>query len=1427
MRIERTADAAARSGSASVHTTASMSTLFISHSSLDNEAAERLRARLAEQGHQSVFLDFDPERGIRAGASWEQTLYTKLRACRAVVALLTDNYLASQWCFAEVALARMEGKEIFALRMEPWSEQTRLPSILTEHQLIDLRTGQDEDEAYRRLRNGFKARGIVPREHREWGPEDSPYPGLRAFEEKDAPIFFGRETEILAGVELLNRVRRQGYPRLVMVLGSSGSGKSSLARAGIVPRLRRDAERWRVVGPFRPGRRPARELAAAFAQAFREAGQAQLWEELCRKLLAPAEGPEPAPESPPGEEGELLARERLLEALRTVEGELSPDDQSVVLSVRRLQRFLGESPSQEPGRPPKGPAAPGSLSPLVEIGDQLRLVAGPSEAGVLLVIDQLEELLGHDGEGPNDPANRFLKLLKAGIEAEGSPIMALGTMRSDFLGVLQRSAHFQGVGFKSLSVGPMSTQSMHQIIVGPAELGAIELDRGTRGEKGLVERLLGDTGTADALPLLAFTLRVMWDKYVDFEKGDRTLRNRDYEGLGGLQGAIVRIADETLEAALHEGTEKDLQSAFLSLARPTEQGTGWSRQPASWDQFPERVRPMLQRFIDQRLLVKRADGTVEVAHEALFRSWGKLRGWLWANAEGLLLLREIRSEAEKWRQAGCDQEKEPYLWRAGRLARALELRDGGVLSLEDLDRSFLEASDQAERARLAAEEARRRRAFRLTLAGAVAALVLAVLAVLFGVRAHQARIRAVNEEVRTRAHSSIALYQAERPFEALLEAVETGRRFRAIRESDREPGLRQQVESALLQALSGVTLKNAWKAHDAWPNALVASRDGSLLLSAGYDTTIRRWRPDGTALAPLKGHETAIFALALSPDASVIVSGDQDGTIRFWREGPDPIRSLKAHQGIVRALAFHPSGRFVASGGSDGAIRFWSPEGAGRQDLEAQQPVASLAFSSDGKLLLSGDETGSVTWWAPADGNDDASQAGPWQPRKTLHAHDGTVHSLSFAVGDEIFASAGEDGAVKVWTAAGSPRDAYPGSGSAPVYVARFAPSDGTLFAAGADRRLRIWRRAGRFSALIGDDHDEPVTGLAFARDGELVATASRDLRIKLWRAGTNPFREDLTGHAGPVQEIDVSPDGELIASAGDDRTVRLWSPGGVLLKTLPPEHTSLVRSLRFSPDGRRLAAAGHDGRVIVWQVPEGRKVLELPVQEKGVNQVDFSPDGRWLLAAGLDGRIRLHGAEDGGPGKEFPRQGDSVWGVRFSGDGFFAVSLPSPPMARIHALDGSREPVELTRHGDCGHDQGVLRTAFSADGRWVATAAGTGNAVLWSRDGTCRKVLEGHGRGVNAVAFSPDSRWLVTAGLNGEIRIWDSATGELYRSLLGHRGGVTSAVFTEQGGIVSGSTRGEIIIWKDIHRDLDVVMKQGSEWIADYRRLHGAAALD
>ncbi|MDH3601622.1 MAG: TIR domain-containing protein, partial [Candidatus Tectomicrobia bacterium] len=686
--------------------------------------------------------------------SWERTLYRKLRACRAVIALCTDHYLRSNWCFAEIALARMEGKHLIALQVDPLSSDTPMPSILTEKQFIDLRT--NVDEGYRRLWRGLKEMDLLGVAG-EWEPNKSPYLGLDAYQEEHAPVFFGREDETQSAIEVLAR----GAPRLIMALGASGSGKSSLVRAGVLPRLRREPDRWLVVNPFRPGRDPFAELAGCWVQACRryapdEASRIGRAEDIRDRLEAGATQlvRQQARAVPPSEDGggdvSSASDERLQRLMGQLE-ELSrqpPEPASRPLldflnwSVEDLRRICA-APS------PSG-ATPGEAldsTPLVELADHLRRVSERRDARVLLVIDQFEEALGHDEH--DDLCHRFLTLLRVSLEVEHSPLIVLGTMRSDFLGVFQHHAALRDIDFESLSLGPMKTEGMRRVIEEPAKLGTIEL------ESGLADRLIADTETPDALPLLSFTLWVLWRDYHQNGKLD----TRDYEALGGLHGAVATEADALLASATRDGKAGSLQRAFLHMARLTESG-GYARQPVQWE-MPELrpVHPILERFVERRLLVSRAESgsrMVEVAHEALFRSWQPLKTWLDNHRAELLLRQQLQRDAEVWE---ANHRAADNLWRGGRLQQAQELMRQGGRQVTTRDDNAIAAFVQAG--------VRRRNYQRWTMAG-ITCLVFIILAGFLGyafiqrTRAEE-QARIAEEQARiARAQTQLAEKQTEK-----------------------------------------------------------------------------------------------------------------------------------------------------------------------------------------------------------------------------------------------------------------------------------------------------------------------------------------------------------------------------------------------------------------------------------------------------------------------------------------------------------------------------------------------------------------------------------------------------------------------------------------------------------------------------------------
>jgi len=215
--------------------------IFISHSSRDNEAASRIKVWLEAQGYQYFFLDFDKHAGIAPGADWEKTLYRQIEHADAVLLILTPDWLESKWCFAEFTQARALGKAVFPIIERPIDDRLFAPDI----QHLDLHT--DREGGLQRLLVALTQVTLTSRAQFPWESTRPPYPGFLAFQEEDAAIYFGRDDDIRRLVERLNARRALGGVKFLALLGASGSGKSSLLRAGVVPRLRREKRGWIIL----------------------------------------------------------------------------------------------------------------------------------------------------------------------------------------------------------------------------------------------------------------------------------------------------------------------------------------------------------------------------------------------------------------------------------------------------------------------------------------------------------------------------------------------------------------------------------------------------------------------------------------------------------------------------------------------------------------------------------------------------------------------------------------------------------------------------------------------------------------------------------------------------------------------------------------------------------------------------------------------------------------------------------------------------------------------------------------------------------------------------------------------------------------------------------------------------------------------------
>ncbi|MGW1712512.1 nSTAND1 domain-containing NTPase [Streptomyces sp. NPDC002156] len=1251
-----------------------------------------------------------------------------------------------------------------------------------------------------------------------------PYAGLRSFREEDSEWFFGRERLL---EELVGRLERQ---RFVVVIGASGSGKSSLLRAGLVPRLEAAAATTVVV--LTPGARPLEECAVrlgVMAGLMPGALYGELRENpenlgrLVRQITAPRPG---------AADGELVLvvdqfeetftlcqdvaeRDRFIEALVSAAADAGGRCR-VALGARAdfYAHCTHHAPLVEAMRDAQVPVGPMSLDELRRAVVQPAQRAGLTIEGTLLTT-LIAQAHGQAGVLPllshallqTWRRRRGNALTRDAFEAAGGLEGALARTAEEFYQQLapgrQQLARQVFVRLTALGDGTEDTRR-------PARLE--ELD-GLAG--------VGDGGGAG--------------------DGNRAGGEGEGEGGGGDgdragAGRAGRVGGTSTGRGGDTGVGG---GASAGRGDGTDAGPGPGVGPGVGE-----IRAVLDLAAGARLLTLDRE-RVELAHEALIRCWPRLHGWLTEDREATRTARRLTDAAQTWEALG----REPgALYRGTRLALAAGL-DRTTMSVPE--REFLDAGLAARAAEHAA--VRRRARFRRLGVGLLSVLlVLTTTTAALAVRAQRAADQQRDVVGSQRAAERAAALRGVNP---ALAAQLSLAAYRLSPTPEARGSVLSTFATPYATQLTG---------RQGAVTAVAFSSDGRILVTGDADGTVRLQgvpdphRPaEPVTLGRLGG---TVRTVAVSPDERLVAAGGEEGTVGLWDIGDvrhprlatrlpggagpvvglgfapdarDRTLTTAARDGIriwqlsnprsphalatldagpdISAAAFHRNGRTLATGHDDGAVRLSEltesggqpqlrrlstvpgrtglPGEAGGADWADQAaptsqptqptqptptahtgPVNAMAFAPDGRQLATGGADFTVRLW-------DVGQAGRPRQTQVLTTHTDAVNAVAFSPDGRQLATGGTDGTVRRWDVEsdgegdGSAREAAVLTGhTGSVRALAFGPGGRTLASGSEDQSTRLWDLPG--PALTGATSS--LYSVAFSPDGRLLATASYDRVVRLWNlADRNRPRElpPLTGHTGPVNSVAFRPDGRTLASASADGTLRMWAPGAdgpSRLLSAVPARIDHVNTLAFSPDGRALATGGEQGTVRLWNTTDVRNPRPLSVLRLtgAVDSVAFAPDGRTLAVAGRNRTATL-------------------WNV---------TRRRHP--ARLSVLTG--------------HTGAVKSVAFTPDGRTLATGSEDRTVRLWSIDDPrhplARDRLTGYTDGVMSVAFAPDGRTLAAASADKRVRLYGlSAGGEVREPVLlaAHTKPVDTLAFSPDGRtLATGSEDWTALLWDpDIDR--------------------------
>lgn len=1176
-------------------------------------------------------------------------------------------------------------------------------------------------------RAALSAGTLAPPPKPAW-TEGSPFRGLEPFDFEHAPIFFGRTAAVSGAIEALRKTQAdKDDPRsFLLVLGASGSGKSSLARAGILPVVTEPG----MLDGGGVWRRVVMKPSDAGGDALLGLANAILGESALTELASHGTTPQSLVADPTAIPAEIRC------GLHVV------SEREQARQKSEIEALVRERESET------------RLEDAAALRDRLGNLQ-PPVARLVLLVDQLEEVFTE--KISLEKRHGFLETLAK--LSRRNPVVVIATMRSDFF---PRLAEFPSLlalaqGTASYHLAPPVPVEFGQIIRRPAQAAGLKFEIHPDTKQGLDEALRDAAATdPQVLPLLEFALDELYKR--QSVRRDGLLRWEDYLAFGGIEGVIAAKADEAVASAgVGIGLEQAV-NAVLSAMVNFRTDRAEAAIPIRRRALPEEVAPspeaerVVSAMLFARLLVSDTDAagrrTISVTHEALLTRWPRAMAWFETNQEFLKQRARVEAACVIWEKEGRNP---AYLLQPGKpLDDAVWLLRKAFRTLAPETAGFIKAS------KLHAEEGARRRK-RTRVIAASAAILLIGAAAIGGVIALQEGQRAA--ERRAQAEAYFQVHQAE------LQLARSGdlRSALGLLESAFSKHPDFTTRSAFLSALAKAPnqLETSFTGLKGDMRELRFGPDGVLAAVAGGSVRLldtQNAGASGPSFVPDSEEAPSILCIVRQQDGSWLAQRE-DGTVITLKPGGNTTQS-GGSRNQWHIAAFSRDGRRLAGVNerrqNEVIIVAIDDLRKAAPPQRFADPIAALAFGPEGGLAVA-TEAGEIFL---------ISALGEKQPLR--EPDPARVHCLAWRnQGEPLLAVGDEDGGIAILKRGSTPRKLPKVPGGIQSFA--WSPDGQSLAAACSDGTVRIWAISDAPDAEaqplgVFSWHKGPVLSVAWSTDGSRLASGGNDGTVCIWRPSAAFGPVIIYDKGVPLHSLAVAGDGTRIAAGSEHGDIFAWDTGNANHVTI--WHAgSRVLCLAWQDGQARLASGSESGDIHLWQQTTRDPIRILKAggveaaNDQAVWRLRWSSHGNQLASSSHTSAVQVWEPEAGGGPRLIGKMPDSALGLAWSpDDASLAVGSTHGEIWLWNAAGGAEPRLKIPKEVSQGHGNSVSSLAFLPGGKILASCGRDGTLRLWgARSGGAIARTLPVGCPLNDLAHSEDGSKIAAVGADGELRVWES----------------------------------------------------------------------